>query len=265
SIWFAFISMLLISLLRKETRLNPRKLVETTTEACRTMLVAGVACAAAGILIGSVSLTGVGVLLSGTLVDLSGGHLWLLLLLTAIACFILGLGLVSVPSYIMVAVLAAPAVVQLGVPVIVAHLFVFWMAVVSFITPPVCIAAFLTASIADTNPMQTGWKATKLGVVHLFLPFVFAYNPALCLMGSAGEVIRAVITATFGVVFLGAGVSGYGLRALDRWERILLVIASISLISGGLIADIIGGALGLIVIIWQARGRKRAPNTTVSR
>jgi TRAP-type uncharacterized transport system fused permease subunit len=229
------------------------------------MLVAGVACAAAGILIGSVSLTGVGVLLSGTLVDLSGGHLWLLLLLTAIACFILGLGLVSVPSYIMVAVLAAPAVVQLGVPVIVAHLFVFWMAVVSFITPPVCIAAFLTASIADTNPMQTGWKATKLGVVHLFLPFVFAYNPALCLMGSAGEVIRAVITATFGVVFLGAGVSGYGLRALDRWERILLVIASISLISGGLIADIIGGALGLIVIIWQARGRKRAPNTTVSR
>ena len=192
--------------------------------AARALLVPAVACASAGIIIGSLDSSGLGFRLSGILVDASGGHLFLLLLLTAIASFILGMGMTSIPCYLVLVILVAPALIQLGVVPIAAHLFVFYWGLISFLTPPVAVAAYVAAGISGGNPMRTGFIAMRLGVVKYIVPFLFVYSPSLLLTGPIGHIIIALIAGIIGVMILSIGLEGFFLKRITLMERSLFIL-----------------------------------------
>lgn len=230
----------------------------------RAMLEVGTACATAGIVMGCIGLSGFGQKLSMGLLTLSGGNFHILLLLTALASFILGMGMTSIPVYIMLVILVAPALIQSGVLPIAAHLFVFYWGLVSFITPPVCIDAFVTAAIAGSKPFQTGWTATRFAIVVYIIPFMFVYGPALLLKGKLSEIIIAIITSAIGVSALAAAVSGYALSRTNWVERILLISGALLTMFVGYISDLIGVGLIAIIILNQIRKKAEDPALTVS-
>jgi TRAP-type uncharacterized transport system fused permease subunit len=228
--------------------------------AARALLVPAVACASAGIIIGSLDSSGLGFRLSSILVDASGGSLFILLLLTAIASFILGMGMTSIPCYLVLVILVAPALTQLGVVPIAAHLFVFYFGLISFITPPVAIAAYVACAISGGHPMRTGFIAMRLGVVKYIIPFLFIYNPALLFIGSAGLIVLTVITGILGVTILSIGMEGYFIQRTTLIERILLIGGGFLLIMPvyeywGLI--IVGGVLSAIASLWHANSARK--------
>jgi TRAP transporter 4TM/12TM fusion protein len=263
AVLYALGSLFLVGLFnRKSSILQLRKILECLESSGRAMLEVGTACATAGIIIGCIGLSGLGQKLSTGLVFVSGGNLPILLVVTAIAAFILGMGMTSIPIYIMLVILVAPALIQMGVLPLAAHLFVFYWGLVSFITPPVCIAAFVAAAIAGSKPFQTGWQATKLGIASFIIPFFFVYSPVLLLKGPLWEIMQAVTTSTLGIVALSASVAGYGLRHLNFWERSLLFGAAILLIHVGWKTDLLGFALMGIVATNQAIGRRKLKDRT---
>jgi len=220
-----------------------------------------IACASAGIIIGMLMLTGLGLRISGLLVDLSGGSLPVLLLLTMLASLILGMGVPTLGAYIVLAVLVAPSMIQLGVEPIAAHLFIFYFGVISAITPPVCMAAFAAAAISGAHPMKTGLTAFRLGIPVFIVPFIMVYHPAMTLEGSTGEVIRVAVTGLIGAGALAAGLEGYLLRSMSLAERCSAVLGGVLLIMGGAATDTIGIALlfGLVVLqVLLQRSERRA-------
>lgn len=217
------------------------------------MLIPGIACAGAGLIIGTLQATQIGIVLSDAAITVAGGNQLLLLALAALACFILGMGMSSLPVYIMVVVVVAPALLKFGVPPLLSHLFVFWWALTSFITPPVCGACFMAGAIAGANPLKVGVIATRLGVCTFTLPFMFVYRPALLLQGSTGEIIFAVIAALVGVLFLSWGLAGYALRSTNVSQRLLFLAAGIAFITLELKMVVVGVILGALALGWQIR------------
>lgn len=228
-----------------------RKTAEAMHEGATGSLIVATACATAGIIVGVTNLTGLGLKLSGILVDLSGGNLLALLVLTMIASLILGMGLPTTACYILLAVLAAPALIKLGVLPIGAHLFVFYFGIISAITPPVAGAAYAASGIAKTGPMKIGFTACRLGVAAFILPYMWIYGPPLLLIGEPGTVLWAVITSTIGVTACACGIQGYIFRRASMLERVLLLIASLLLIKPGWITDAMGLVLLVPVLISQ--------------
>ncbi|MFC1907640.1 TRAP transporter permease, partial [Chloroflexota bacterium] len=205
-----FLPMLFIGNRQGANRLKMalNKLKEALSAAPKTLLTAGVACAGVGVMVAAVSITGVGLRLSTALVDFSGGNLYFLMFLTAACCFVLGMGMGSVPAYIIVALMVAPALIELGIVPIAAHLYVFYWSLTAFLTPPVCIGAFVAAAIAQTEKvMQLGWQSMKLAFVG-FMPVVFVLKPALILKGSLGEITLVFVFALIGTIALASGIQG---------------------------------------------------------
>lgn len=182
--------------------------------------VAGVT-AAVGILIGSLELSGLGIKFSGFIVDLTEGNLLATLLLVGLASFILGMGLDSIPAYMTLAVLAAPALIELGVPAMVAHLYVIYWGLASFITPPVCLAVYVACGISGSKIWETGWEAVRLGMAVFLVPLAFVYNQALLAQGGTWEIVAATVTAFLGSVFVAAALRGYLADKLPWWGRAL--------------------------------------------
>jgi TRAP-type uncharacterized transport system fused permease subunit len=212
--------------------------------------------ALAGVVIGALQLSAIAFKLSLLLVTISGGHPLLLLTLTALGCLFLGLPLPTTVVYIMLAVLAAPALVQVGIPPLAAHLFLFYFGMISLITPPDCLPVYVAAAIAKADFWKTGWLGMRLAIAAYIVPFVFAFHPALILIGSAFEIILSVITASIGVFFLGAACAGYLYRPLAWWKCGLFGAASLLLLlpkwSGAALAlDAAGLALGVLIILWE--------------
>src|SRR3546814_252681 len=227
-----------------------------------------IACASAGIIIGMLMLTGLGLRISGLLVDLSGGSLPLLLVLTMVASLILGMGLPTLGAYIVLAVLVAPSMVQLGVEPLAAHLFIFYFGVISAITPPVCMAAFAAAAISGAHPMKTGLTAFRLGIPVFIVPFIMVYHPAMILEGSTLEIIRVAMTGLIGAGALEAGLEGYLLRQMTLIERGAALIGGLLLIMGDTTTDAIGLALLVSLVTLQAillRAERRAAMSIRSR
>lgn len=154
--------------------------------------------------------------------------------------FVLGMGIPTTPAYIVVATLGAPALIKAGAPALVAHMFVFYYAILSFITPPVCVAAFAGAAIAESKAMETGFIALKLGIVAFIVPYMFVYQPALLGIGETPEIIWAAITAIIGVIGIAGGMQSWLLCSTSAWERAFLLIGGLTLIYPGLSTDIIG-------------------------
>ncbi len=252
----AVIGIFLVGALQKETRPSFTKILAALEDTGKTLLDIAVITALAGIVIGALHLSGFTFKISLLLVTLSGNNVFLLLLITALGCLFLGLPLPTTVVYITLAVLAAPALVQLGIPPLAAHLFLFYFGMVSLITPPDCLPVYIAASIARANFWQTGWTAMRLGIAAYIVPFIFALHPPLIFIGTAKEIILAIITASIGVFFLGAGCAGYLFRPLTWTKRGILWLASLLLLlpswSGvWLIADGFGFAVGVGLFAWE--------------
>src|SRR5437867_5724549 len=263
----AVITVLIVGAIQKETRPSFKKLVTAFEETGKTLLDIAVITALAGIVIGALHLSGFTFKISLLLVTLSGNNVFLLLLITALGCLFLGLPLPTTVVYITLAVLAAPALVQLGIPPLAAHLFLFYFGMVSLITPPDCLPVYIAASIARADFWQTGWTAMRLGIAAYIVPFIFALHPPLIFMGTAKEILVAIVTAIVGVVLLAAGCAGYLFRPLSWTKRGLLWLAALMLLlpawsDAWLIADFAGFVHDGAVDSWEWN-RRTISNTVL--
>jgi TRAP transporter 4TM/12TM fusion protein len=221
-------------------------------------------CACAGIIVGVISLTGVGARFSSVLLDLAGVSQLLALFFAMCIAILLGMGMPTTAAYAVAASVVAPGLVQLGIPMLTAHFFVFYFAVVSAITPPVALASYAAAGISGANPMETSVASFKIGISAFIVPFMFFYNSAILMDGTWLEVIRAAVTAILGVFLLTSGVQGWFMGGRAVWFlRVGLIIAALCMIEGGLITDLVGIGIAAAVFFVQ-RVVKPDPDTAIS-
>jgi len=251
-------SIFLVALFRKASRLDHRRLLTVLERSGEGLLEISVVSAVAGLIMGIVALTGLGFTFSQGVVSLAGGNLFVLLILTAIAAGVLGMGVTVTAVYILVVILIAPALVQLGMDPLTAHFFVFYYSVLSFLTPPVCLAVYAAAAIGGTGIWRTAAQAMRLAIVAYIVPFIFAYSPALLLKGPVTEVAIAVVTAIAGVWLLAIGVEGYLFRILSFPKRVVLIVGGLGLMIPGLTTDALGLAIATPVLLWELAARKQA-------
>lgn len=243
------------------------RLVQACYMGARNMASVALTCACAGIIVGVVTLTGVGLNLSSLVVDMSAGSLYLGLFLTMIACLILGMGVPTTPTYIIMATLTAPALVALGqaqglaIPIIAVHLFVFYFGILADDTPPVGLAAYAAAGIARSDPIKTGWRAFSLDMRTFLLPYMFITAPAMLLIETTWyEATWIFVTASVGMYGLAAAMQGYLVTEARWYERVVLFVSAICLVKPGIYTDIVG-FIGLALV--YALQRRRAPHAPV--
>lgn len=250
AVW-AIAATVIVSFFSKDTRLTPQKLYNCMTGGAVGAIDTALACAAVGMVIGSVTQTGLALKLSSVLVGMAGGSLFILLILTMLACLVLGMGLPTVACYLVLAVMVAPALIDMGVTKIAAHLFIFYFGIISNITPPVALASYVAAGIAEANFLSTSLLACRLGASAFILPFMFCYNPGLILQGDWVNIAQCVTTATIGIFSLSVGLEGYYKSFIKPWHRSLFIIAAGLLIFPEIITDIIGIAVFLVAIVYH--------------
>jgi len=223
--------------------LTPTRILHCFEDGVRRWVVVAAITGSVGIMIGALELSGVGIKLSSFIVDLSSGNLYLALFLIGGASLIVGMGLDAIPAYITLATLMAPALVDLGVPLIAAHLFVVYWGLASFYTPPMCIVVYVTIGIAGSKVWETGWEAVRLGIAAFLIPFAFAINPGLLLHGDIGRIVLATGTATVGAVLVACGVRAFLLRNLNALESVVIFGAGVLLILPGFKLPLAGLAI----------------------
>lgn len=252
--FYGILSILLVASLRKETRMTPAQIIEAMINGGRTALSVAVACAVVGFVIGVVSLTSIGVVFTDSILSFTDGMLVPTLLLTMVACIILGMGLPTTPAYIMAATIAVPALIALGVDDLAANLFVFYYAILSTLTPPVAIAAYAAAGLAGSPVFSTGWAALRLALAGFIIPYMFVLEPALLIVrGSVLETLIAVVPAILGVILLGCAVIGYFRTNTTNLERVILFIGAFALIVPELVTDLTGLTSTVLVYLLQSR------------
>ena len=236
----------------KQRRLYPSAIYQSLVESVQTWLLLAVLTGAVGMLVAALGLSGLGIKFSRFLVDLSGGNLLAALAMVGVGSLILGMSMDSLPAYITVATLSAPALILMGVPDIAAHLFVVYWGLASHITPPVCITVYVTCGISGAGIWETGREAVRLAIGKYVLPFSFALNPALLLLGPVNSIVMGVVSAFAGAVSVSSGTIGYGLRRLGWIERALLIIGGVLLILPGWRTLVIGSTLVGISLLMQS-------------
>ena len=245
-------SALAMACLRPATRPSLPELGEVMERAGRGAVQVAAACAAAGVVVGVASLTGIGLRMSELIVTISGGNLLAALMLTAIGSIILGMGLPTTAAYVVLAALGAPALVQLGVPLLAAHLFIFYFGCISNVTPPVSLAAFAAAGISGSPALKTAVSAALLAGAGFLVPFMFVYGPELLLIGNPVEIMLAFVTGLLGVIALASAGMGYARRPLRVWERVIALGAALLLVYPGLPTD----AFGLLLLAFVFTSRR---------
>lgn len=254
----ATVLTILSSCLRKSTRITFQDVVNGLINGSKGVLGVLIACATAGIIIGVVTKTGVGLKMGTALLDLAGGQLLPAMFFTMVTSLILGMGVPTTANYVITSTIAAPALVQLGVPVLAAHMFAFYFGIIADVTPPVALAAYAGAGISGGNPMKTGVIAAKLSIAAFIVPYVFVYNPQLLLINTTFTgMIWSTITAIIGMVGISVAMIGYGLRKTNLLERLLFLIGGLLLVDPGTLTDIIGGVILVVMFAWQRYQNKR--------
>lgn len=252
--FYAVIVTFLLSWVRRSTRMKGIDVLAALESGARGALTVIAACATAGIIVGAVSLTGLGLTFSRFIIDVAGQNLLLLLILTAMASIVLGMGMPTVSAYVILAILGVPALVQLGVDLIAAHMFVFYFGVMSGLTPPVAITAYTTASLAGSKPNPTALYAMRIGLGGFFIPFIFVYNPELLLQGGdMATAIWAVATAMLSCFAFSAAIENYWVEQLGSLRRIILLTGAILLVTPGWLGDATGFIIILGIYIWQKK------------
>ena len=237
-----------MALIRPATRPSASEMGQIMERAGRGAVQVAAACAAAGIVVGVASLTGIGLRMSELIITLSGGQLFPALVLTALGSIVLGMGLPTTAAYVVLAALGAPALVQLGVPLLAAHLFIFYFGCISNVTPPVSLAAFAAAGISGSPPIRTALFAAMLAGAGFIVPFMFVYGPELLMQGPPLQIVLASTTALIGVLSLAAGGVGYARKRLAPWERVLALAGAILLVYPGMTTD--GAGLVAVMIVF---------------
>lgn len=254
---YALVATVAVSFARKSTRLSIPKVIETLKKGATGSLEVALACASAGIVVGVFNLTGLGIRLSSLLIELSHGYLPALLVLVMTASLILGMGLPTTACYIILAVLVAPTLVEMGVRPVAAHMFVFYFGIISAVTPPVALAAYAGASLAGAPMSQTGFTAWRLALAGFILPYMFVYGPELLMIGRWTDIALAAASSSLGVFALATSLQGYLIREAKLAERVVLLIAALLLIKPGLATDLAGLAgIGLVVVTQLLSARK---------
>lgn len=249
--WSALVSTLAIislSWLNKDTRITPKKMWEALVFSGKAIVPISVVCAVAGLIVGIFNATGLGITLSSYIVNMAGNSLMLLCVLAAVASLILGMGMPTVACYLLLAALVAPAMIEFGVLPIAAHMFVFYFGIISAITPPVAIAAFVGAGIAKCSPMKIGVTSCILALPVFFIPFVFVYNPALLMVGNIGQILQVCATTLLGTFLCAIGTQGYIFAPLKMPVRIIAIVCAVAMLIPETITDVIGIA-GLAVVL----------------
>ncbi|MEW6274105.1 MAG: TRAP transporter permease [Bacillota bacterium] len=236
-----------VSFINKDTRMSLREIIQGLEESARSAVPVAAACATAGIIVGIVTLSGLGLKMANGIVELSGGSVYLTMFFTMISSIILGMGVPTTANYIIQATISAPALTSLGVSVLAAHLFVFYFGIIADITPPVALAAFAASGIAGSEPFRTGFQATKLAFAAFLAPYVFVMAPVLVLVDVHGwNLVYTFAKVIIGMIGIGGGISGYLLTHGRPWERLLLVLGGCCLIVPGVFTD--GTGIGLVLL-----------------
>lgn len=247
----------IVASFRKSTRMGIREILEALESGARQSLSVMIACAVVGIIIGVVNLTSFGTVMTSAITGLGAGSLFLTLFFTMISSLILGMGLPSIPAYIITATMVAPALAEFGIPVLVAHLFVFYFGIFANITPPVALAAFAGAGISGGNPMLTGFQALKLSLAGFIIPYMFVYNPAMLMIDTTDIAVNAtefslppilsivviILTSVVGIIALSAALEGFFKTDMNIIQRIVLGAGALLSIAPETITDVIGMAI----------------------
>lgn len=248
---YAILVTIIVSLLNKKDRLTFKKFLDSLETGAYGMISIVSITALAGIISGVLSMTGLGLKISGLLVNLAGGNLIILLVLSMIVSIIAGMGLPIVACYLLLGVIVAPAIISMGVAVISAHFFIFVFGIFSVITPPVAVAAYVAAGIAEADPIKTGYAAWKLALPLFLLPYAFVYSPTLIMQGVWHEILINSLTAMLGLFLFASALEGYIWRyKVDNWIlRGALLLAGVTTIIPGIATDFIGFGMGLVVLV----------------
>lgn len=250
----AIVLSILCSALRKSTRMKPIQIIEGLENGAKNVLGVLVACAAAGIIIGVVTKTGVGLKLASALIDLSGGLLLPSMFFTMITAILLGMGVPTTANYVITSTIAAPALVQMGVPVLAAHMFVFYFGIIADVTPPVALAAYAGSGISGGNPLMTGVNASKLAIAAFIIPYMFVLSPVLLMVdATVPAMLSATLTALIGMVALSSALIGYLADNCRAWERVVLIVGGLLLINPGFVTDVVGVVLFAAILTLQLR------------
>ncbi len=217
----------------------------------------GIACAASNLIIAAVFLSGMSQRIGMAATALAGGNTLTLLLITAIGCYILGMGSGALVLYITVALLIIPVLIKGGIVVIAAHLFAFMMACTAFITPPVALNCFAAAPLAQASPNRIGLESMKLGIIIYIIPFVFCYQPALLTIGTPIEIGVTILTATAGTIAAASTLAGYLFRRLSWLERVIFALVSLTLFVPHWPMNIVGACVGIALVVWLKRSQQR--------
>lgn len=240
--------------LRKNTRITFKQFVDGLITGAQSVLGVLIACASAGIIIGVVTKTGVGLKLATALLDLAGGQMLPAMFFTMVTSLILGMGVPTTANYVITSTIAAPALVQMKVPVLAAHMFAFYFGIVADVTPPVALAAYAGAGIAGANPMKTGVTAAKLAIAAFVVPYIFVLAPQLLMINAtAPTILMAMITAIIGMWGLSLAMIGFCQHPLNAIQRIVFFIGGLCLIIPGNMTDLIGIVILLLAYQWQRR------------
>ena len=256
-----------VALMRKSTRKDIKlsTIFSALEEGAKNSVAVALACACAGIIIGVITQTGAAINFTSLVIDLAKDMLVLALVLTMLAGIILGMGMPTTPAYIVMVSLLVPAIIKLGAIPPAAHMFAFYFAILSAITPPVALAVYAAAGIARAPLWQAGWTAVRVGAAGFIVPFMFIFEPTLLMIGNWYDILQSFVTAGIGTVCLAAGLFGYLFRTARVWERAFLIGAAVALIKPGLVTDLAGVGLMLAVAFSQLVLRKAEPPPVLER
>ena len=254
---YATSSVPVVMLFDKEKRFRPKDIVPSMVKTGFSSMSIVMGCACAGIVVAMTSLTGIGVVFGDMMIKAAGGNLFLSLVFTAVACVVLGMGLPTTSAYVIAASILAPSLVSLGLVPLTAHLFVFYFACLSAITPPVALAAYAGAGMAKTSPMTTAVEACKIGFAGFIVPFAFCYSDALMLKGDIIHIVSVCTSAAIGTVVMSMAFQGWLLWRMNLLERALIVAAGMLMFVPGTLTDVVG--LGVVAAVLLLNMKKWRP------
>ena len=254
----AIIVAIVVSLFNKENRITPKRIWEALAAGGQGMITVAAACGVAGMIAGTITMTGLANMMINGIVALAGDQVIIALVLTMLCCIVLGMGVPTTANYCIMAATCAPILIRMGVPTLAAHFFVFYFGIVADLTPPVALAAYAGAAIAQANPMKTAFTATKLAIGAFIVPYVFALNPAMLFIDTTpGAIVLICITSLVGIFAVSASLEGWFKCHMKWYERVLSLIGGLLLIYPGLVTDITGLALVAVMVVMQFVDKNR--------
>jgi len=255
----SIVACIFVTLFSRETRITPKRLLEALAAGGQGTITVAAACGVAGVIAGTITMTGLANMMINGIVALAGNHVIIALFLTMLCCIVLGMGVPTTANYCIMAATCAPILIRMGVPAVAAHFFVFYFGIVADLTPPVALAAYAGAAIAQANPMKTALTATKLAIGAFIVPYVFALNPAMLFINTTAlEVITISVTSFIGIFAVSAALEGYLLSHMGWLQRILSAAGGLMLIYPGVVTDAIGITLVGLIVVLQYTARKKA-------